>query len=174
MKAGSALEGARSVLVWISRMAARLAIAAGLAGVACWALLWRELPAAEGRTALLVLAAILLLASPATLTLLVVALRGLMTLPERLRDAPAGVTSRAGEIRLRATELGQARRRGPIHALRALIRLSWAVASSREVVQLAPAIVLRPWLVAASAAAAAGALLEILIGAAALIWLLAG
>jgi hypothetical protein len=40
--------------------------------------------------------------------------------------------------------------------------------------QLAPAVLLRPWLVIASVAAAIGALLEIVVGAVALIVLLVG
>ncbi|MGH2678114.1 MAG: hypothetical protein ACRDHB_07120 [Actinomycetota bacterium] len=169
--AGAVLGRALTILGGLSRLAERLALLAGLGGLAIWLLVFRE--AGNEGTAVLVVVALLLLAPPAVLVLFVIGVRGLMALPGRLRDTPAAVGTRGNEIRRRTADLGASRRRGFLPTIGALFRLSWAVTSSREVMQLAP-VLLRPWLVIASVAAAVGALLEILVGAVALIVLLVG
>lgn len=169
--AGTVLGRALAILAGLSRLAERLAVLAALGGLALWLLVLRE---TEEGVAVLVLVALLLLVPPAILVMFVIGVRGLMALPGRLRDTPAAVGSRANEIRRRTASLGAARRRGLLPTIGALLSLSWAVTSSREVMQLAPAVLLRPWVVMASVAAGLGALLEIVAGAVALIVLLGG
>jgi hypothetical protein len=161
-----------AILARLARLAERLALLAALGGLAVWLLVLRE--AGEEGAGVLVVVALLLLVPPVILVLFALGIRGLMALPGRLRTTPAAVGTRAEEIRRRTAELGAARRRGLLVTLRALLRLSGAVTSSREVMQLAPAVLLRPWLVIASVAAGLGALLEVLAGAVALIALLGG
>jgi hypothetical protein len=170
--AGAVLGRALAILARLARLAERLALLAALGGLAVWLLVLRE--AGDEGAGVLIVVALLLLGPPAILVMFVIGVRGLMALPGRLRDTPAAVGTRANEIRRRTTELGEARRRGLLPALSSLLRLSWAVTSSREVMQLAPAVLLRPWLVIASVAAGLAALLEIVLGAVALIALLGG
>jgi hypothetical protein len=169
--AGAVLGRALAILATLRRLAGRLALLAALGGLALWLLVLRE---TEEGAAVLVVVALVLLAPPAILVMFVIGVRGLMALPGRLRDTPAAVGSRANEIRRRTADLGASRRRGFLPTIGALFRLSWAVTSSREVMQLAPTVLLRPWVVLASVAAGLGALLEIVAGAVALVVLLGG
>jgi hypothetical protein len=166
---GTVLARALAILAALARLAERLALLAALGGLALWLLVLRETD--EG-AAVLVVVALLLLVPPGILVVFVIGVRGLMALPGRLRDTPEAAVSRAGEIRRRTADLSASRRNGLPATIRALLRLSWAVTSSRDVIQLAPAMLLRPWLVVASVFAALGAVLEIVIGAVALIVLL--
>jgi hypothetical protein len=167
--AGTVLGRALAILAALARLAGRLALLAALGGLALWLLVLRE---TEEGVAVLVVVALALLVPPAILVMFVIGVRGLMALPGRLRDTPAAVGSRANEIRRRTADLSGSRRRGFLPTIGALFRLSWAVTSSREVMQLAPGVLLRPWVVMASVAAGLGALLEIVAGAVALIVLL--
>ena len=169
--AAGALERASSLLRRIARSAGRLALLALLAGAVMWWALYSGID--EGRTVALVVAAVLLLAPPFVLGLFVMGVRALIELPRRIREAPGEFRDRAGEIARRSSELGEARRQGLVRAVAALFRLGWAVASSRELVEVAsPALVLlTPWMLGATLLAALAAVLEIVLGAGALIWL---
>jgi hypothetical protein len=166
------LERATRVLRGLARATVRLAAASLIAGLAVWWAVFQGVDPGEDRTVLLVVLAILLLAPPVVLSLFALALRTLIGLPERLREAPEAVGDRLGEIRRRMAELSEASRQGTVRAFRSLFRLGWSIASSREVLEVSPAVVLlTPGMLVATVFAAAGAVVEILVGAVALLWL---
>lgn len=170
-----ALDRASSFLHRIARAAGRLALVALLAGSLVWWALYRALEGGGGRTVGLAVAAVLLAAPPAVLGLFIMGVRALIELPRRLRETPGAFRERAGEIGRRATELSDARGQGVGRAVAALFRLGWAVASSRELMEVAsPALaLLTPWMLGATVLATVAAVVEILLGAVALIWLAA-
>ena len=147
-------------------------MAALIFGTIVWWAIWRGLDPDGDRGSLLTVAAILLLVPPLVLTLFVVALRALIALPRRLREASGALRDRAAEIRRRAADLG-ARQRGALRSLWSLFRLLWTVSSSRELLQVAgpAAALLTPWMVLAALVAAVAAVVEVLLGAGALLWL---
>jgi hypothetical protein len=166
------LDRAMAVLRGMARATLRLAAAAAIGGMAVWWAVFQGGDPREDRTVILVVVAILLAAPPAILVLFAVALRTLVALPGRLREAPGAVGDRLGEIRTRMTQLTEASRQGVLRTLRSLFRLGWSIASSREVLELSPAVVLlTPGMLVATVFAAAGALVEIVAGAIALMWL---
>jgi hypothetical protein len=120
----------------------------------------------------LVLAAILLV-PPVILLLFVLAIRTLMSVPDRIRQAPAAVRDRLGQVRARLREVADAGGAGIIARLRSLLRLFWAIVSSRELVEVVgpTAVLLTPGMIPATVIAAIAALLEIVAGIVALIWL---
>jgi hypothetical protein len=169
---GSALlDRAVAVVTTIARAILRLGALALLAGIAIWWAVFRE---AEDAGAIgLTLVAIIVLAPPVILFLFATALRALAALPRRLRETPGAVGDRVAQVRSRVAEIGEARRRGFVASIRSLFRLGWSVASSREVLELSPALVLlTPGMLMASLVAAGAALLEILAGAIAVLVLL--
>jgi hypothetical protein len=141
--------------------------------LAAWIALRGLLPAEDRSAVALVVGALLLAAPPVGLALFVLAVRAVLALPGRLRELPAAVGSRAGEIRRRAAEVGQSRT--SLSRARRTFGLLRAVSSSREVLEvLTPAaVLLRPWLLIAAPFAAAAAAVEILLGLVAVVWLLA-
>jgi hypothetical protein len=165
-----ALERARSVLGWLARAAGRLALAALIAGALIW---WAVVRDMDGWGVGTVVTAAFLLLPPVILLLFVVALRTLISVPDRIRQAPAAVRDRLGEVRARLGEVADAGGRGMMARLRSLLRLLWAILSSRELVEIVgpAAILLNPGMLGAAVVAAIGALLEILAGIVALIWL---
>ena len=167
------LDRATRVLAAVAAGTLRLGIAALVAGVAIWWAVYRAGDPGEDRTFLLVVVGLLVLAPPAILFLFVMALRAAIALPRRLRETPAAVGERLGEIRRRMAEVGQARSRGFFQGIRSLFRLGWSVASSREVVELSPALVfLTPGMLVATLVAAGAAVIEILAGAIAILVIL--
>ncbi len=166
------LDRAIGVLRGLARATLRLAAVALVAGLAVWWAVFQGGDPGEDRTVILVVLAVLLLAPPVVLLLFAVALRTLIGLPDRLREAPGAIGDRLGEIRRRMAELSEASRQGTVRAVRSLFRLGWSIASSREVLEVSPAVVLlTPGMLVATLLAAAGAVLEILLGALALVWL---
>lgn len=170
-KPGGGLARAVGALRRVARATLWLAAAALAGGVAVWWALREGLGGDEGRGVILTVAGLLLLAPPAILGLFAVALRALADMPRRLREAPGELGERAAHVRRRAAELAEARRRGPFAGLRAVARLWWAAASSREVLEvLSPAaVLLTPGLLAATAVAAVAAVIEVLLGLGALL-----
>jgi hypothetical protein len=166
------LDRAVSFLRGLARAVIRLGAAALVGGLAIWWTVFQGTDPGE-RTGILVVLAILLVAPPLILFLFVVALRTLIGLPQRIRETPGAVGDRLAEIRQRMARLSEARREGALPALRSLFRLGWSIATSREVVEVSPALVLlTPGMLVATVLAAAAALLEILVGAVAVLWLL--
>jgi hypothetical protein len=172
--AAAALERAGAVLGAVAARALRLAAVATVAGAVTWWALYRGIDPGDVRATVLLVAGVLLAFPPAALVLFAVAARTLVTLPERIRQAPGAVRHRAGEISRRAGDLAEARRRGLLRGIRSLARLWWSVASAREVLQmLSPAaVLLRSSTLVAALIALPAAILEILLGAGALIWLM--
>lgn len=167
------LDRAVSFLRGLARAVLRLGAAALVGGLAIWWAVLQGADPGENRTGILVVLAILLVAPPIILFLFVVAIRTLIALPQRIREAPGAVGDRLVEIRQRMARLSEARREGALPALRSLFRLGWSIATSREVVELSPAVVLlTPGMLVATVFATAAALLEILVGAGAVLWLL--
>jgi hypothetical protein len=166
------LDRAVAVLRGMARATLRLAAAALIGGLAVWWAVFQGAASGEDGTVILVVLAIILAAPSTVLILFAVALRTLIALPRRLREAPGAVGDRLGEIRRRMAELSEASRQGTLRALRSLFRLGWSIASSREVLEVSPAVVLlTPWMLVATVFAAAGAVLEVVAGAIALLWL---
>ncbi|HEX2031078.1 MAG TPA: hypothetical protein VHL78_06735 [Actinomycetota bacterium] len=147
-----------------------LAAAALAAGAGAWWALRGAIGDGEARGVVLAVVGVVLLAPPAVLAVFALALRALADLPRRLRGAPDEVRDRAAHIRRRAAELAEARGRGVLAGLRAVVRLWWAAASSRELLEvLSPAaVLLTPGLLALTAVAAVAAVLEIIVGLVAL------
>ena len=127
----------------------------------------------DGSTVALIVAALLLALPPAVLGLLVGAIHALLALPDQLRRLPAEVGSRVGEVRRRATEVGQSR--SAWSGARRSFGLLRAAAGARDVLEvLTPAaVLLRPWLLIAAPLAVAAAAVEILLGLVAGLWLAA-
>jgi hypothetical protein len=157
----------------VSRLAGGLALVAALAGVVAWFGLRALLDGGAGSAVALVVAALLLAVPPALLGLLVGAVKALLALPDQLRRLPSEVGSRAGEVRRRAAELGQSR--SAWTGARRSFGLLRAAAGARDVLEvLTPAaVLLRPWLLVAAPLAVAAALVEILLGLVAGVWLAA-
>lgn len=169
-----ALERAAQIIRELARRALRLAVPAAIAGALAWWALYRGIDPGDGRTAVLVVATILLAFPPVALILFAVAARTLVALPGRLREAPRAIRERGAEISRRGADLTEARRRGLLRVVPALARLWWSVSSAREVLQVAsPAVVLlTPATLVAAAIAVPAAVLEVVLGVAGLLWLM--
>jgi hypothetical protein len=153
-----------------ARAAGRLAFAGAAGGLAVWYGLYRALEPGP-HTVVEAVLAILLLIPAGILVLFIVAVRTLIALPERLTRVPGAVLERTGEVRRRAAELSEARRRGAWASLVAGFRFLWAVVTSREVLEvLSPAtVLLTPWMLVASILAAGAVVFEVLAGIVALL-----
>jgi hypothetical protein len=169
----STLERATPFLRRVARPVLRLAGLALVGSAGAWWAIARSAPAGDARVPLLAVAAVLLLTPPAILYLFVLAIRALIQLPGRLRAVPAAVRQRLAEIGRHSGAITAPDRGSGWARLRSLFRLGWSIASSREVVEvLGPAAVLvTPWMLAAAALAAAASVIEIVVGAVALLWL---
>lgn len=164
-----AIDRASAFLQGVARSVFRLAGVALLGALAVWWALWRGLDPGDGRTSGLVIGGILLLAPPVILALFAVAVRALADVPRRVRGAPAAFRERAEEIRRRVGDLRTGRSR-PLGSLFAIWR---AGASWRELLEVvSPALVLlTPWMLVAAVLAAPIAVLEVVAGVIAAIWL---
>jgi hypothetical protein len=160
---------------WLSGLILRLAGLALAAGALVWWSVYGGVPK-EDRIVLLIVLGIALLAPPVFLGLLGLALRTLAALPGRLREARGQARGRIAEARRRLADVAEARRRGLLSGLGALIRLGWTLRSSREVLEVAgpAAVFLTPWMLAATVVAVIAALAEVLAGVIALLWLAVG
>ena len=171
--AAAALERAGTFLRALAGKALRLGAVAALGGAATWWALYVAIEPGDLRAAVLVLSALLLALPPTALALFAVAARTLLALPERIRQAPGAIRDRAGEISSRAGQVAEARRGGLLRGIPAVARLWWSVASAKELLELAsPAtVLLRSATLIAALIALPAAILEVLLGAAALLWL---
>ncbi len=153
----------------------RLAAAAAVGGALLWWLLADRVISADGRAVGLAIWAAALLAAPALLFVMGLALRVLAGMPERLAALPARAQDRASEIGRLAEEVRRERRRGWLRSSVAIFRLWRTAAGSREVLDLAGpvAFLFNPatWLAAVLATAVAVA--EVLAGVVALLILAA-
>ena len=163
-----ALDRAFAFVRPVGRAAERLAAAALVGG----AIVWWAVSRGDRDAVVLALLGVALALPPIALAAFGLGIRALVSLPRRLRDAPSGLRERAEQIRRRAGDVTRGGR-GPLQRVGAAARLAWAVASSREVLEvLGPATVLiTPSTVVVAAIGAVAAAFEVLAGAVALIWL---
>jgi hypothetical protein len=172
-RVAAALEQAGAFVLAVADWAVRLAAVAAVAGLVAWWALYLAVDPGDVRAAVLLVAGVLLAFPPVALLLFAVAARTLAGLPGRIRQIPGAIGDRAGDISRRATRVAEARRRGLVRGLPAMAGLWWSVASARDVIQvLSPAaVLLRSATLIAATIALPAALLEVLLGVAALVWL---
>jgi hypothetical protein len=172
-RVAAALAQASTFVLAVADWAVRLAAIAAVAGLVAWWALYLAVDPGDVRAAVLFVAGVLLAFPPVALVLFAVAARTLAGLPDRIRQIPGAIGDRAGEISQRAGRVAEARRRGLVRGLPAMAGLWWSVASARDVIQvLSPAaVLLRSATLIAAAIALPAALLEVLLGVAALVWL---
>jgi hypothetical protein len=169
----AAVERAAGIIRGLARRALKLGAMAAVAGAVAWWALYRGVDPGDARTAVLIVATLLLAFPPVALVLFAVAARTVLALPGRLREAPGAIRERVGEISRRGTEVTEARRRGLLRTVPALGRLWWSVSSVREVLQVvSPAAVLvTPATLVAAVIAVPAAVLEVLVGIGGAVWL---
>jgi hypothetical protein len=160
----------------VSRLILWLAGSALAGGAAIWLAIWNRLGPSEHRTASLVVWALILLAPPAMLVVLHLALEQLIVLPAHLRALPARARRHAAQVGRLATEAGSLRDRGMIRTALAVIKLWRAAASARNLLQMAAPVtfLLSPAMIAASMLALAAAAAEIAVGTVACVVLVLG
>jgi hypothetical protein len=160
----------------LSRLALRLAAIALAAGAAIWLVLLDRVIEGEGRTVSLVVVALVLLASPAMLIVLHLALAHLARLPDRLRTLPARAREHAGDIQRLASEARSVRDRGRIRSGLAVIRLWRRASEARDLLGVAApvAFLLSPATIAASILAVVVAAAQVALGGVACLVLVLG
>jgi hypothetical protein len=172
-RAAQALDRIASFLRRMRRRVLILAVAGLAGGAAIWWVVFQE---AEGdaRLTALVLVGLALLAPAVALLPFALAVGGLVDLPQRLRESPEALRSNADEIVSRARAVGEAQSRGPIRRSMAVVRLIRSASSTRGLVGdvLPGAALLSPWMWLWTPLAAFGAVVEVVVGAIALAWLL--
>lgn len=159
----------------VSRLILWLAGSALAGGAAIWWAIVDRLGPAEGRTASLVAWAVVLLAPPAILVVLHLAVEHLIALPARLRALPVRARQHTGQVARLATEAGS-RDRGLIRTTLSVIKLWRAAASARDLLQVTAPVtfLLSPAMIAASMLALVAAAAEIAVGAVACMVLVLG
>ena len=164
------LERATGFLRWLAGRLLRLAVLALAGGALVWWAAWGAVPPSD-RSLVLTIVGLALVAPPLILGVFGLAVLALANLPARLREAPGQARERIAEARRRLAQVAEARRRGLVSGLGALIRLGWTLRSSREVLEMAgpAAVFLTPGMLAATVAAFIAALVEVLAGVIALV-----
>jgi hypothetical protein len=172
-KAAQALDRIASFLRRMRRRVLVLAVAGLAGGAAIWWVVFQE---AEGdaRLTALILVGLALMVPAVALVPFARAIRGLVDLPQRVRESPEALRSNADEIVSQARAVGEAESRGPIRRSMAVIRLIRSASSTRGLVSdvLPGGALLSPWMWLWTSLAALGAVVEIVVGALALAWLL--
>jgi hypothetical protein len=168
-----ALDRISSFLRWFSRRVAILAIAGLVGGAAIGVAVVRGVSAGDRLTVALILGVVLAL-PPIVLGTFVLAVRALSQLPQRLSGSPDAVRAHADDLGRRAREVADARSRGRVRTLVAVVRLVRTAGSSRDLVGsiLPGAFLLNPARLLGTVLAGVGALVEVVLGAIALGWLL--
>jgi hypothetical protein len=170
--AAQAIDRISSFLRRVSRIVTILAAMGLVGGAALWWVVSRE-AGDEQRLAVSVAVGIVLLVPPVVLGLFAAAVRAIVALPQRLRESPQAVREHADELGRGARAVAEARSAGPLRTLVAVVRLVRTAGSSRELLgSLIPgALLLNPARLILTALAGVAALVEIVLGAAALVWL---
>jgi hypothetical protein len=174
VRAVQAVDRISSFLARFSRRVAILAIAALVGGAAIGVAVVSEVPA-DNRLAVALVLGIVLAIPPVLLGMFAIAVRALTHLPERIRESPEVLRAHADEFAQRARAVGEARSGGRLRTLAAVVRLVRTAGSSREMLSsIVPGVVLlNPARLFGTALAAVGALVEVVLGVVALVWLLA-
>jgi hypothetical protein len=143
----------------VARTLLRLALASAVGGAVLWWLLADRVLADEGGEAGLVVWAVVLLAAPAVLAAVGMALRAMADMPDRAAALPARAQERAAELARLAQQVRRERRRGWFRSGMTMVRLWRTAAGSRELLHLAgpAAFLFSPltWLAAALGAVVA-------------------
>lgn len=176
---GRAREAVRRLVPAVTRFARALrllALAALVSGAAVWWGLQARVVAGTGREAALVLWALVLLAPPALLVVVSFAVLQILKIPARLASIPSQAGERADEVRRLASEARGVRRRGWLRSGISVLRLWRRAAASKEIVDIAGpvAFVFNLWTLALTVLAAVAAVVEIIVAAGMLVWLLVG
>ena len=173
VRAVQAMDRISSFLRRFSRRVAVLAVAGLIGGAAIGVAVVSETPA-ENRLTIAVVLGILLAIPPVVLGMFAFAVRALVQIPQRIRESPEVVRGHAEDLSRRAREVADARSGGRLLTFMAVARLVRSAGSSRDLLtSLVPgALLLSPARLIGTALAAAGALVEVVLGAIALVWLL--
>jgi hypothetical protein len=159
----------------VARTILRLALAAAVGGGVLWWLLADRVLRADGREAGLFLWAVVLLAAPAALAAVGMALRSLAGMPDRAAALPARAQERAAGLARLAQLVRRERRRGWLRSGVAMVRLWRATTGSRELLHLAgpTAFLFSPLTWLAAALGVVVAMAEVVAGVIAALILLA-
>jgi hypothetical protein len=171
------VEALNAVLAFLARVASglrKLAIASLAAGAVIWLALARHVEGALKEPTTLLLWALLVLACPAALFVVSLALGALRKFPQRVASLPGRVGEHSQELRALAAQARRSAGRSPIRSLVAGIRFWRTAMGTRELFEtVAPVrFLFTPWVLGASIIALIGAFIEILVGVVALAWLL--
>jgi hypothetical protein len=171
--AAQALDRVASFLRRFSRRVAVLAVAGLVGGAAIGVVAVSETPA-ENRLAVAIILGVVLAIPPVVLGLFAIAVRALVQLPQRIRESPEAVRGHADDLATRARAVGEARSAGRIRTLAAVVRLVRTAGSTRDLLGsiLPGAFLFNPARLLGTALAAAGAIVEVVLGAIAIVWLL--
>ncbi len=173
VRAVQALDRISSFLRRFSRRVAILAIAGLVGGAAIGVAVVREVSAGNRLTVAVILGVVLAL-PPIVLGTFVLAVRALTQLPQRLRESPDAVRAHAEDLGWRAREVADARSRGRLRTLVAVVRLVRTAGQSRGLVGsiLPGAFLLSPARLLGTVLAGVGAIAEVVLGAIVLVWLM--
>jgi hypothetical protein len=171
--AADALQRIVPFFEWLARGARTVALLALAGGAAIWWALFTRLDD-PGRVSSLVIWAVVLVAPPSVLLAVHVAIRLLITLPERIRNLPDRARREAGELGRLASEARRVRQRSRLRGAVSVIRLWRRAAASRDLIDLAApaAFLFAPWTLVAVVTATAAAAVEATAGALVLLWML--
>jgi hypothetical protein len=173
----AAAEQLRRVVPFVERVVRRmrlLAVVTLAGGAAIWWWLADRGSREQTRTLNLAIWAVVLVAAPAILFVLSLALHQLTRLPDRLRELPDRAGAHGAELRRLAEETRRVRERGRARTTWSVIRLWRRAAASRELLDLAApaAFLFSPMTLTAAIFALAAAVVEIVVGAVVLVLLL--
>ena len=173
VRAVQAMDRISTFLRRFSRRVAILAVAGLIGGAAIGVAVVRRTPVDNRLTVAVVLGVVLAL-PPIVLGTFALAVRTLVHLPQRVRGSPEAVRAHAEDLGRRAREVADARTGGRLRTLVAVVRLVRSAGSSRDVASsiLPGALLLNPARLLGTGLAAAGAVVEVIVGAIALGWLL--
>jgi hypothetical protein len=173
VRAVQAMDRISSFLRRFSRRVAILAVAGLVGGATIGVAVVRETPA-DNRLIVAVILGVVLALPPIVLGTFALAVRALVHFPQHVRESPVAVRAHAEDLGRRAREVADARSGGRLRTLVAVVRLVRTAGSPRDLVGsiLPGAFLLNPARLLGTVLAAAGALVEVILGAVALGWLL--
>jgi hypothetical protein len=175
VRASQAIDRIAGFLRRASAWVTVLAVAALVgAAVVCLAV-WREVGPGDDRLGTVLVVGGVAAIPPFLLGRFAWALRALVELPGRLRSSPEVARSSLDDLGLRARAVADAGERGPVRRVLATLRLVRSAASSRDLLRtIVPgAVLLSPAALMATAFAALAAVVEVVIGLLAVLWILA-
>jgi hypothetical protein len=168
-----ALRRTVPVVEGVARSITVYALVVLAAGAALWLAIFDRGASGAGRPATLVVWAIVLAFPPAVLLTVVLALRLLTRLPDRLAAFPGRAREHASSLGRLASEAGQVRSRGWLRSGWSVIRLWRTAAASKDLIEIAApvAFLFSPLTLLLAILAALLGIVEILVGGIALLWM---